>query len=361
MRLATPIRVGVFIGLMAAVIFWSTRRVEPAENPPRSLLADCEGAIDTLVLHYTHDARPVVMPIYRSFLRQLHPDVRVVVLCPSASDADEFVQAVGDVPCQLQTVLADHAMTSWSRDRWVSLPEKKNPAHVLLLRPLTERGRESWPARRGDEQSAHTIGSALGGVSATRSDLLFDGGDFVCDAETVFVTPRVVTANVGTTVLDRAELQAKLEQWTGKTVVLLQTAPDHHAGMFLMPVGQRRILVASCRPMDPAATEAAALAATRCDALASQLMTLGYQVTRIPVAVAADGRTYQTPLNAILDVRENRRIVYMPTYQDDTTITPAGRLIWESMGYEVRPVDCTTSYRHSGSLRCLVNIVSRRE
>ena len=84
MRLATPIRVGVFIGLMAAVIFWSTRRAEPAENPPRSLLADCEGAIDTLVLHYTHDARSVVMPIYRSFLRQLHPDVRVVVLCPSA-------------------------------------------------------------------------------------------------------------------------------------------------------------------------------------------------------------------------------------------------------------------------------------
>ena len=89
-------------------------------------------------------------------------------------------------------------------------------------------------------------------------------------------------------------------------------------------------------------------------------MTLGYQVTRIPVAVAADGRTYQTPLNVILDVRQNRRIVYMPTYQNDTTITPAGRLIWESMGYEVRPVDCTTSYRHSGSLRCLVNIVSRR-
>ena len=32
-----------------------------------------------------------------------------------------------------------------------------------------------------------------------RSPLIFDGGDFVADAETVFVTPRVARRNVGVT------------------------------------------------------------------------------------------------------------------------------------------------------------------
>jgi hypothetical protein len=37
----------------------------------------------------------------------------------------------------------------------------------------------------------------------------------------------------------------------------------------------------------------------------------------------------------------------------------AARKVWESLGYEIRPVDCTTAYRHFGCLHCLVNVLHR--
>ena len=38
---------------------------------------------------------------------------------------------------------------------------------------------------------------------------------------------------------------------------------------------------------------------------------------------------------------------------------PDGRIDWAGLGYEVRTVNCTDCYQHYGSLRCLVNVVSR--
>ena len=359
MNLSTPIKLGLFIGLLAAAVVWHVWPDLPEPAPARSLHADCEGTIDTLVLHYTPDARDVVLPVYRSFLPQLESEIRVAVLCPSREAFDELRQAVGEVRCTLRYVQADHPMTSWSRDRWIALASDESPVTVQLLRPHQEAGRDQWPARKGDEQAAHSLAAAMPNVSAVQSKLRFDGGDFVCDAEAVFVTPRAVLANVGTTVQDRDELRERLARLTGKRVVLLQTAPEHHAGMFLMPVGSRTVIVADPKPLDDESTQAAGLASEQCNAVANQIAALGYRVVRIPIAVASDGRTYQTPLNAILDVRHGQRIVYMPTYQDASDLGSSARALWESLGYQVREVDCTTSYRHAGSLRCLVNIVSR--
>jgi hypothetical protein len=307
----------------------------------------------------------VVLPVYRSFLPQLEAEIRVAVLCPSREAFDELRQAVGEVRCELRYIQADHPMTSWSRDRWIALASDPDlatePATVQLVRPYQEAGRDLWPARKGDEQAAHSLAAAMPNVSAVQSKLRFDGGDFVCDSDTVFVTPRAVLANVGTTVQDRDELRERLARLTGKTVVLLQTAPEHHAGMFLMPVGSRTVIVADPKPLDDASTLAAGHASGQCDAVANQIAALGYRVVRIPIAVGSDGRTYQTPLNAILDVRRGQRIVYMPIYQDALDLGSSARALWESLGYQVREVDCTTSYRHAGSLRCLVNIISRHE
>ena len=72
-----------------------------------------------------------------------------------------------------------------------------------------------------------------------------------------------------------------------------------------------------------------------------------------------DARTYLTYLNVIIDEREGRRIVYMPSYTNASTLNASAADVWESLGYEVRRVDCTRPYIHSGSLRCLVNVLSR--
>ena len=95
------------------------------------------------------------------------------------------------------------------------------------------------------------------------------------------------------------------------------------------------------------------------DAVAAQCEALGYRVIRIPTAVAPDGRTYFTYVNALIDQQGSRRIVYLPAYQGVERMNLAAQRIWEDLGYQVRTIDCTSTYRHFGCLHCLVNVVKR--
>ena len=96
------------------------------------------------------------------------------------------------------------------------------------------------------------------------------------------------------------------------------------------------------------------------DAVAAQCAAAGYKVVRIPVVPARDGRTYLTYVNVLMDQQGGRRSVYLPFYRGVERLNAAARTVWESLGYEIRPVDCTTAYRHFGCLHCLVNVLRRR-
>jgi hypothetical protein len=95
------------------------------------------------------------------------------------------------------------------------------------------------------------------------------------------------------------------------------------------------------------------------DAVAGQCEAAGYRVVRIPVLPARDGRTYLTYVNVLMDQQGSRRVVYLPCYRGVEPLNAAARKVWESLGYEIRPVDCTSAYQHFGCLHCLVNVVRR--
>jgi len=213
-------------------------------------------------------------------------------------------------------------------------------------------------------------------AASVRSDLFFDGGDFVADVETAFVAPAVLLRNFQQTVTTREELIETLSTALGRKVVLLDNAPDHHAGMFMMPVGEGTVLVgdpAAARQrlqaeaaetriaelLPPAGPDFTDATQARFDAVARQCEAAGYQAVRIPVVPGRDGRTYLTYLNVILDRRDDRRIVYMPVFDGADVLNRAAERVWTDLGYEVRPVNCTACYRHFGSLRCLVNVLRR--
>jgi hypothetical protein len=217
-------------------------------------------------------------------------------------------------------------------------------------------------------------------VSARRSALYFDGGDFLTDTENVFAIPRVLQRNLQHTVGSRDELLEILSGQFHRRVVLLDESPDHHAGMFMASVGHRTVLVGDPSlgkqflPLDLApdaaetSTESAGLGFEPdfsqqtqhlFDAVASQCSTLGYRVIRIPTVPGCDGRSYLTYVNVLLDQRAGRQIVYLPYYRGAGRLNAAGRAVWEGLGYEVRVVDCTTVFRHFGCLHCLVNVLSR--
>lgn len=373
--------VGVLAGLAlgSAILAFTTR---PESRPPPSgpILSECSGHFRELVMQYEPAAHEIVTTAYRQFLGALEPDVTVDVLCPDQSAFEDFQARIETVHCRLRAVIAGHPITTWSRDRWVALAPASAGGPVTLLSPRGEAGNEIWAARAGDECSGSDLARALKpAVSAQRTGLYFDGGDFLTDDDRVFIMPRVLPRNIQHTVTNREQLLTEMRAEFRRPVVLLDEAPDHHAGMFMASVGDKTMLVgdpslgakfipASAGITDSATNEWMNLPGGPdfrpetqhlFDAVAAQCAATGYRVIRIPVVPARDGKTYLTYVNVLMDRQGARRIVYLPFYQGSEALNAAGRAVWESLGFEIRPVDCTDTYRHFGCLHCLVNVLRR--
>ena len=369
---------GVLLGLAASAGVLSVydgggcNVPEVAAGP---LVSDCDGAIRQAVIHYVSEAAEVVAPTYRQFLRQLPPGVTVYVVCRNRAAFEDLVARVGSTACVLSPVIVDHPITSWSRDRWLALGPSKSHETVLLC-PRGEDGVEVWPAREGDQRVAEDLAAVLGpGLGSRRSDLYFDGGDFAADSETVFVRQAMLLRNLQRTVATREELIEALSAVLKRRVVLLQEGPDHHPGMYMMPIGDRTVLVGDPRmaerllaePHDreavesflPGGTDFTEATVARFDAVAEQCQTAGYRVVRIPLVPGCDGRSFITYVNAILDQRDGHRIVYMPVFGCSGVLNRAAAAVWHEMGYDVRTVACDGCARNSGTLHCLVNVLRR--
>lgn len=375
---------GVSLGIAAAGLMLPTveRRlggIRPLQEP--CILSDCEGQIKELVIHYTSDASESVSIPYRDLLDQLANDVIVRVVCPDEHSYRDLVDRVGHASAKLSPVFVGHPITPWSRDRWLALAEngeaeRGDTRAIELLTPRGEFGAERWPQRAGDGLVAHQLSTLIGPrFRSSRSELYFDGGDFVCDQRTAFVTPSVLRRNLQVTVDSRADLIKRLERRLGRKIVLLRDAPDHHAGMFMMATGDRTVLVgdpglaqtllADLPPEQldklcpPSGVDFSMETAKRFEAVAKQCTAEGYRVVRIPVLPGRDGRTYITHLNVILDQRDNERIVYMPRFAQASVLNLEAQRIWRELGFRVRMIDCTSCYHLGGSLRCLVSVLDR--
>ena len=213
MATKSHVLLGVLLGLVASAGILSVYGGGAGQKPQLAsgpLLSECDGRLRQLVIHYTAESAEIVAPTYREFLRQLPADVTVHVICPDKHAYDDLLARVGSTACLLSPVIVDHAITSWSRDRWLALGAFKNQTAVLLC-PRSEDGADVWPARAGDQRVADDLAVALRqSVSSRRSDLYFDGGDFTADSETVFVRPATLFRNLQRTVESREELISNL-------------------------------------------------------------------------------------------------------------------------------------------------------
>lgn len=360
---------GVCLGVTAAAAVLALRGGGSTRADSGAVLSECDGQLRELVIHYEPSARDIALPVYREFLRALGTGAVVQVVCPDMAAFDELASAVGPLQCELRPLPVRHAITTWSRDRWVPLAPARPGAPAVLFAPRGEAADEIWPARAGDERVAFDLASASAGKArARRSALYFDGGDFLADGENVFVMPRVLQRNLQHTVANRELLLQQLAGELRKRVILLTNAPDHHAGMFMCAAGNRTLLVGDPSLSKPLLAggagqvfEADYSAETQglFDAVAAQCKAEGYRVIRIPTAVAPDGRTYLTYVNGLIDEEPRGRTVYLPSYQGFASLNRAAQQVWVGLGYRVQPVDCSSVYRHFGCLHCLVNVLRR--
>jgi agmatine/peptidylarginine deiminase len=365
--------VGAALGAIAALlVIGSASRFRQSAPVAGPMLGEHGGAIRSVVMQYTKGSS-LVWPTYRQFLQYQPASVTVYMVCPGAEDFSEIHRQLSDVKCPFVPVYTGHEITTWARDRWVALSPLARGDAITLLAPKGELQEEIWPARAGDSHVAEDLARALGpAVRARRSALYFDGGDILADGRFAFVTAAVLRRNLQHTVTERQELIERLQHDLGREVVLMDDAPDHHAGMYMMAVGDGRMLVG-----DPSlglpllAGDSPSLAAmeggpdfspqtqARFDAVAKLAAEHGYRVIRIPTVPARDGKRYLTYVNVIMDVRDGRPIVYMPIYEDQPRLNAAAQAVWESLGYQVLPVDCTSVWPQGGTLHCLVNVMER--
>ena len=369
-HLRLTIVAGVVAGLVFAGVVLLRRQPAPPAPPTDLALTDCDGAISTVILQYIPDAADISPAVYAAFVANVPRDITVHVVCDSEAAFIDFLQQSGIPQKKLVPLFLAHKMSTWSRDRWVGLA--REDGGFTLLAPRGEDNAEEWPQRAGDAKVTRHLGLLLENTDARYSALYFDGGDFVVDSDRAYVTPRVLSRNLQKTVQTRDELIAALEAELGRPVLLLDRAPDHHAGMFMMPISEGRVMVAdpslAFGLMDPAELDAlfpdgadrTPETQALFDAVAAQLTAAGIEVIRAPTAPGADGRAYLAYLNVILNERQGQRFVYMPTYQGADALNATATQVWQDAGYTVLPVDCTSAYRHGGSLRCLVNIPHRK-
>ena len=201
---------GVVIGLAGATatLSWLDAHRSVWETSG-AILSDCDGALDRLVIHYVPEAADAVIATYRDFLGCLPKEVTVYVVCPDIAAMDDLVNRIGPTACRLESVPVGHAITPWSRDRWLALHFEEPDDRTTLLTPRGEHGEQVWPARAGDGQVASDLAATLGpAIEHVGGDLDFDGGDFVADRETVFVTPAVLARNLQQTVARMASRAA---------------------------------------------------------------------------------------------------------------------------------------------------------
>ncbi len=365
---------GVALGMALSVLLFGVSPwfARPLGVPSGPFVPDDGGPLEELVVHFARDGAETVGPTYRQFLAQLPREVTVHVVCPEDADVRAFRDLVGDVPCGLHPVVAGHALTCWSRDRWVALAPRTDGDPVTLWLPREEDGAATWPARAGDQAVGETLARALPGrVRAVRSGFLFDGGDFVADERTVLVAQAVLRRNLQQTVESREDLERALADRFRRRVVLLHDAPEHHAGMYVMLAGDgvaivgdpslaRRLLTdATAPPLCPCGDDFGPAAQRLFDHVADQCAAAGYRVLRIPTVPGTDSRTFVTFVNVILEDRDGRRVVWMPSYENAPALTADAERVWRSLGYDVRRVDCSRVYVHFGALRCLVSVLRR--
>ncbi len=372
-----PQLLGGSLGVLAAFCLLNLaggrERRLPARGP---VLSESSGHLCELVIHYEPSARAMVLPVYRQFLADLERDITVLVVCPDPRAFEELRRALGTCRCRWQALPVNHPMTTWSRDRWLALGPARPGGGMTLWAPRGEAAAQIWPPRAGDERVAMDIANTrCGKLLAGNSRLYFDAGDFFADDQNVFVASRVLRRNLQQTVGTRQELLLAVADELKRPVILLEEAPDHHVAMFMVAVGNKTMLVGdpalarqflpphwpgpAAEPGVPWQPDFSEETQRLFDAVAAQGAAAGYKVVRIPTLPGTDGKSYLTYVNVLMDYQGERRIVYLPAYQGAEELNRAARRVWETLGFEVRPIDCTTTFRHFGCLHCLVNVLAR--
>jgi len=369
-RLVTLIS-GAVAGLALAVCLseLATRR---GPVPEATLMADTHGQLAEICIQYRKDFNPAVIETLADLFGGLWDDVDIRVIVEAREEFEflkgELARRGVDRLDRLTAVTTGFPITPWARDRFGAMMTGRGT--VIAVPPV----RSNMPGPRGnDERVPEILAASLPGATCRSMPFMFEGGDLLADEDNAFIAANCLARNSPHDVDDRAGLLERMASALKKRIVTIgatpEDVPDHHICMYLTPLGNKRVAVAdpllglevyrkdpSGEPVDletDTATYEPFLNVIRC------LEEKGFHVVHIPLLLTRTPRVYASCNNVILERRGGEKRVYMPVYGVPAFDRAAGAA-FEKEGWRVIPVRVGKLYRHTGSLRCQVGIITRR-
>ncbi len=390
---------GVALGLivaLAVLLLVSHRKAPP---PPTSakklaggLLREDSGSLDEILVHYVPRLEPLVDDAYADFLGTLPASTRVVAVIPKdPADAgmarDGLARLLaridpgGDLAARTRVIEVEGPISVWSKDRALVLAPDETATRAGLVIPVPPDPR--WKERANDWRTLEQVARAMPERFYVRQlPIEFDAGDFDVAGGQVLVDDNLVTKNGKRGVQDVSELRKLLEGAFARPVVVLGNAdgdvPRHHMSMYMAalsgPEGRvalvgdpreaRALVGESFAPgeVDPDTGEAlhadfSDATVARFDVAAAALSAAGWRVVRIPEVPFLD-KTYMAYTNGVYETRGSSRVAWMPTF-DLPALDARATQIYESLGWQVRPVRARQLYAYHGTIGCLVNVLAR--
>lgn len=344
---------------------------------PPVLVSDVDGALAEVELQYVRSFHDQAFPTIADFLGALSEDTAVRIVVADATEFEflmaELAGAGVRTPREVTAVVTDFPITPWAKDRFGTF--RRGGTAVLAVPP--ERSRVGG-ARGNDEKVPDVLCDHLDDVECEAMPFRFEGGDLLSDDERIYVAATLMGRNPS---LAEDELLARLADTSGKRIVRIGKSPadvpDHHIGMVVTPLGDGVVAVADpdlgrdlaralragdAGEVDGGGTaveiEAADEAYLPFRRVIADLEAQGLRIVRVPMLLTGTPRVYVTYNNAVLEIRDDGRHVYMPVYGLDE-LDALAAATFEGEGWTVHPVRVAELYRHTGSLRCQVGVIRR--
>lgn len=367
-----PLLAGCLAGLLLSLGLsdWITRQRPP---PPARLISDADGALADICIQYRRDFHAAVIDTLADLFEALGDEVAIRVIVERQAEFDflkrELAGRGGTRLGRLTAVVTGFPVTPWARDRFGALAADGKP--VIAVPPV----RSNMPGPRGqDDRVPELLAASLPGSTCRPLPFLFEGGDLLADADRAFILANCLARNSPRDVDDRPELLRVMETALGKPIVLIgetpEQVPDHHICMVLTPLGDNRVAVADPwqgldawqqdPPVEAVDVETNLSAYAPFGNVIRSLEENGFEVVRIPFLLTRTPRVYVSYNNVILERRGADKRVYMPVYGMPSLDRAAGEA-FEKQGWRVMPIRVAKLYRHTGSLRCQVGVIRRRE
>jgi len=363
---------GLVGGLVLVVLAADSSALVSPFVPDAEIVSDAHGALKELAVHYRRDFHDESFETLADLISALPGDVTVRVLVAERSQFDFLVQELARAgvcdEARLRPLVTGMEISPWAKDRFGTLERRGRPVVAVPPHRAIVGG-----ARGNDEKVPDLLCAELDHVTCQSLPFYFEGGDLIADDDHVFVAATLLERNKPLTEARRGDLLEQLHDELGRDVVSIgrdgSDVPDHHIGMYLTPLGDGVVAVASPRlghrlyralpaseqilDLDEDPAELA-----RFDRVAMDLRSQGLEVVEVPLLLTSTPRVYVSYNNALLERRDGVGRVYMPVY-GIAALDDAAAGVYRENGWLVERVRVGEVYGHAGSLRCLVGVVSR--